>query len=311
MSDAGIDRAEEAVGRARRAASRVDGLRRQLDAERAEVARLRARLEDESADVAELERHSVRAVLAKLRKRHGELLDAERAEMAAAAIELATRREVVEPLTADLADSVRAAGSLADAEQTLRRAIDERTSGIVASREVSAVRLATIIETVPSLRTAIVEIDEAITAARYARVRIESAIASMSSARVVVDPRHVFRRRHDRQRDQVRPRRRRRRGRGRRAVRTPPTPSRARRGRRSHRRVVARRPSAALRGMDIWFDNIFSDLMARERLNASLDDLRETAQRVGKVEAETGRRRDSTTYQLDELAAEQRSLVFL
>lgn len=183
MSIEELRAAEAAVAACRRAAARAEHLAETIVHEQHACRRLRERLTDERDDVAALEKTSVSSLLAKVRGRFDDELRAERDEVAAAEVELATQQSALARLTAEFESARDEALGLDDALARLEEVTAARERQLVAQDSGVAHELAVLDQRLAAERAARTEIVEAHHAAIGADGAIERAIEVMTSAR--------------------------------------------------------------------------------------------------------------------------------
>lgn len=300
-----IEAAEQRIAAGLHAERTIPALRRQIDAERSSVAALRARLDEEQRDVERLESVTVAGVLARLRRRHEELLDRERADVAAVELELAARDEVVERLRGDLRSAEGVAGDLPAARAALASARAARDLPAAGGRSPRHDELAT---SIAEAERTLVEIDEARSAARTAADRVAKALTALSSAKswstydtffgggliasaikhdrfgdaagAVTGAHHALRRLRSELDD----------------IPAPPD-------------VEIAAPSDQLRRLDVWFDNIFSDLMTHGKIVDSVDRLERSKVELDGLIRELDRRQTALAAHVERDRAELLRLV--
>lgn len=181
MSRDDVREAEADVAACRRAHATAEVLAVEIAAEQKVCQVLRGRLQDEQADVDALEDTSIRSVVARLRGHRDELLDRERAEVAAVELELATHRSAMRRLTPDFETARERAQGLAVAQERLTAALQRRAEALAAHPE-HAARLADVDARLGAERAAFDQIRDARVAALGAAGAIDRALESMSSA---------------------------------------------------------------------------------------------------------------------------------
>lgn len=272
--------AEQRAAAARRARERVAMLADEIAAEQLVCQALRARLDAERADVERLEDTSISSVLARLRGRHDELLDRERAEAAAVEVELATHGAAVRRLRAEFDAARELAHGLDDAQARLDDALAERARFLAADPSTAA--QFTDIETrLGAEEDAFDRIDAALGAAHAADGAIELALESMRSVSgvSVVDTfldggalvSHLKHRQIDGSVERLAEVH---------AALLTLRPLLVGLADDVHQPTL-RLPSTGLTTMDIWFDNMFSDLLVHQQIAGSIDELRRTKSHVG------------------------------
>jgi len=264
--------AEAEVAARRRARGRAEVLAAELAAEQKVCQVLRGRLDDEQADVDALEDTSIRSVVARLRGRRDELVRRERADVAAVELELVTHRTAMQRLTPEFEAVRDQALRLPDAERRLASALAARAGELAAHPELAAL-LADVDTRLGAERAAFEQIRDAHVAALGADGALERAIESMSSARnlssadTFLDGGMIVS-----------------------SLKRGALDSSVETLAEVHVALLKLRPLLAgiahevhhpnLQmpstgvAMDVWFDNIFSDLRAHSRIAASLDELR-------------------------------------
>jgi hypothetical protein len=309
VSEDAVRRAEEQLARTRHAASRAEGLRQQLDRERATCTALARQLVEEERDVEQLEQRSIRSVIASIRGRLDEDLDVERAEATAVRLELAAHENVVRSLTAALLDAESLAQTQHDARAELDRALAATEAQLLAEGDPRSGRLREIAALVDGLHANGVEIDEAIAAAFDAIDRVDRTLEALASAKSWSTYDTFFGGgmiasavKHQRLDD---------------AIESSADVHAALLRLRAELADVAVEtgtnlvdvPSTTLRGLDIWFDNIFTDAMVHGRIANSIDRLRDVRAGLDRVLDELRLRRGAGESQLTQLADERRALL--
>lgn len=175
-------RAETDVAACRRARSQAEVLAQEIAAEQRVCQVLRTRLREEQADVDALEDTSIRSIVARLRGNRDQRIDAERAEVAAVELELAAHVDAVQRLTPGFEVARDHAQRLEACEQRLATALSERAAALAAHPEYAG-RLADIDARLGAERAAFEQFRDAHTAALGAAGALDAAITPMSTAR--------------------------------------------------------------------------------------------------------------------------------
>lgn len=306
--------AEAAVGASRRAAERVAALAEEIAAEQRVCQVLRERVRDEEADVDALEGASIRSVLARIRGNQNELLDRERAELAAVELELATHRAAVQQLRPEFEAQRELATRLADAEGRLAAALERRAEQL-AGDPARAAALAEVDGRLAAERDAHDEFRAAHLAALGALGAVERAIEPIASAHGL-STLDVF---EDLDGDST----------GGHLL------SAAKHGEldasveriaevhaallnlRPHQQLIVTEvsrpnlvlPSARAAMIDTWFDNVFTDLSVHRRISGSLHDLRRTEGNLRELVDELGTYERIAGERLSAVEAERDALL--
>lgn len=271
------------------------------------VADARKRLADESADVARLESLSLTRVWAGLRGDRTERLDRERAEQQAAEYAVATEESRLASAEREAAAVDAAVAALGDVDARLARALDAKEAWLRAGGGTRAAELADVARETGALRAERTEIGEARAAAAQAADALTAAADELRGAHgwstydTFFDGGMVA--------------------------------SLVKHGKLDRAAELVRRADAALahlgvelgdlgergvegigvdgltRTLDIWFDNIFTDLSVRERITTARDRVESARHAVGQVAARLDARAQEAEARLTELTARRRRVL--
>lgn len=300
--------ARAAVAACHRARARAELLADQIASEQQECRRLRDRLADERDDVEALERLSVSSLLARARGRLDDQLRGERAEVAEVEVELATRQASLARLDAEFRAARDRSLDLDAAQARLDEVVARRGQAISGRDDRASRELAELDARLAVERAARSEIVEAHQAAIGADGALERAIEAMSSARNWS--------RHDTW------------GGGEwlsSAIKHQRLDSSVELLAGAHSALLRLRselgdaaaihhpnlsqPSPALSTMDVWFDNVFGDLMVHRKISRSLDELRRAHEGVLELVARLTREERIATDRVAELEARRDLLL--
>lgn len=257
-----------AIAEAERAQARLKGLQRALASEEAARDALRKKLADEDRDVEQLEKPTIRSVWDTIRGRKDDLLTAERAEADGVRLELAVRQAVVDELARDIKSSKASIRDMKWARTDLADAIAARSVALAESGGELGTQMAAVTDAVTALQHQLREVAEADKAAKAAEYAVSKAAESLESAQGWSTYDTFFgggfiasQIKHGRLDDA--------------AENVAGVQHSLRRLRAELEDVgvatdeLVQMPSPTLRGMDVWFDNIFSDWMVHDRIKAS------------------------------------------
>lgn len=174
--------AAEACAERERLQRRRTDLRQLIDTGRAQLGQLHSRLSRETADVDALESLSLTTVLALIRRSHDNDLERERAEQRAAAYRLQESTERLETWVRELDIVAARLRRLDSADAELERAKDEHRHALIAAGSPHAERLEALTSEVARLAGERHELVEVIKAGNRARSDLEQAVAALSSA---------------------------------------------------------------------------------------------------------------------------------
>ena len=321
MGDDELLDAEADVAACRRAQARAEVLHAQLAAEQQTVQALRRRLDDERDDVRKLG-GGFSSLMARLRGRRDDLLQSERAELAAAEAELAAHTSAMRRLSARFAEARDDATRLPDAETRLASVVERREQEIAASGDARAAALRDLDEELAYARGVRDEIQGARHAALGAIGALEHAVGKLTVAEgwSVVDlvsdrsggVRHgsmryagdwAGRAKHDQLDEAVVP------------IAEAHAALLQLRAELTdvsagtvHRPNV-RMPSTGLGTLDIWFDNTFSDLMVHDRITSSISELQRAIDGVNELLSELEPRRTTADELVARLEADRAELL--
>ena len=300
--------AEREVATARRARERVTLLADELAAEQRVCQALRSRLDDERADVERLEDASIRSVLARLRGRRDELIDRERAEAAAVEVELATHDAAVGRLRSEFDAARDLAQGFDDAQARLDEALAER-GRILATDPATSAQFTDVERRLAAEEEAYDRIGAALGAAHAADGALDLALESMRSVNGMsaVDTfldggalvSHLKHRQIDGSIERLAAVH---------AALLTLRPLLAGLADDVHQPTL-RLPSTGLTTMDIWFDNVFSDLMVHQQIAGSIDQLRRSKSHVRTVIAQLTEFETISRSRRDAVRAERDALL--
>lgn len=300
--------AEAAVATSRRARQRAEALADEIAAEQRVCQTLRSRLRDERADVDALEDTSITSVIARLRGRRDELLDRERAEVAAVELELATHEAAVRRLTPEFERARDLAIELSSAEARRDAALERRAAQLAAD-PARAGTLRELDRQVAAEQDVFDRFGGALGAAHGAHGAIDAALHSMRGAQTTstldsfLDGGALVS-----------------------ALKYDQLDSSVERLAAVHASLLTLRPlldgltdgveqptlalpSTRLETFDVWFDNIVSDLMAHGRIVATVDQLERSRQRVDELIRELTEYERIARGRLDDVRARREALL--
>lgn len=267
---AAVAEARASLDEFQRAEARARGLAREVDNERKIHDALVARFADELHDVEQLEGWTLTRLLASIRGRREELIHEERNEAEAVRLEVVIHDEVRNRLHEEQQAADKAAAGLPRAQEDLRRALVAHEAASIAAGTPVGIEVRSLIDRTARLSSQLGETQEAAAAAATASTLIQRAYESLSSAGSWSTYDTFFGGgffssmiKHDK------------------------LDAAAADITQIHHALTRLRaeladigadtdltvdlPSATLRGLDIWFDNIFSDWMVDSRIRASRD----------------------------------------
>jgi hypothetical protein len=301
---------EAAIARVRegdRAAARCGALAQQIGQETAALDDLKAAIEKSEHRVADLEGHSLAHVVAALRRREGEELDAAQARVRAAQLELATRQRALDKLTAEHSAAQARGAELDDDRRVLAAAQGRREAAISQAGGPQAETLRALSARSSQLTHSLNECDELIGAAQVAEQVLSDCLEKLHSAGGWATYDTFFHggiiaasMEHQRVDE---------------AARTIGDAQVA------LQRLAAdihalHDPSAllpeispSLKAANIWFDNLFSDWMVRSRISASEQSVETTYGNVRKLVLELSRRRAAIAAELQQTGADRNDLL--
>ena len=305
--DAAITRAAAAQRQRRRLAARGDSLDREATQLEELVAERRKALTNESKDVARLERLSLSSIVSMLQDSRATDLERERAEQQAAEYVVAEAEARHRQVLTERERCRRALAALGDPDADLTRALADKEAAVRASGGAAGNRLSQLAQAVGARRAEAREVDEALTAGNEAQAALHSAADLLSSARSwsaydtfaggglissVV--------KHDRL-DQAG------------ATMRQADAQLARFTREladvDLNGVGPVGVSGTLRGFDILFDNIISDLMVRSRILDAAERVDQASARVGGALASLRAHRAAVEADLTRLTAAREDLL--
>ncbi len=271
------------------------------------VADARKRLADESADVARLDSLSLTRVWAGLRGERTERLDRERAEQQAAEYAVATEEARLASAEREVAVVDASIAALGDVDARLERALEAKEAWLRASGGTTAAELADVARETGTLRAERTEVGEARAAAAQAADALDAAAEELRSANawstydtffdggmVASVVKHD---RLDRAADLVR------------HADAALAHLGVELGDLGERGVEGVGVDGMTRTLDIWFDNIFTDLSVRERIAEARDRVDAARQAVGQVAARLDARARDVESRLAELTARRERLL--
>jgi hypothetical protein len=263
--------------------SRADALDVQITLEMGALAHLQRELAKEQGDVDRYEGLSVPSVIASIIGRREERLATEVSERDALALEIAVRNGALDRLRAQARDLRSQAGHPAEAEQRIQQARGAYLDALHAVGDQRGTQGLELIERIGTIKAAITEITEAQSARADADRALSSAASALSSAGswstydtffgggMIAD---MVKRGHvsdatgaiaDAQYAMV------------------VLAAELRDIEWSNPRPAAPQISSSLGTMDLWFDNIFSDWMVRDRISASRQSVTETLKHLAEL----------------------------
>lgn len=263
--------------------SRADALDVQITLEMGALSHLHADLAKEQRDVDRYEGLSVAGVIASIIGRRDERLATEVSERDALALEVAVRNSALDRLRANARDLRSQAGHPADAEQRIQLARSAYLDALHTAGDPRGTQGLELIERIATFKAAINEINEAQNARADADRALSSAASALSSAGswstydtffgggmiadmvkrghvsdatgAIVDAQYAM------------------------CV----LAAELRDIEWSNPRPAAPQISSTLGSMDLWFDNIFSDWMVRDRISASSQSVSKTLKHLAEV----------------------------
>lgn len=293
---------------AERATARSHALHTELERSRAAIDGLRTRLQGEERDVERLTGLSIASVIASLRGRREEAIGAERAEADGVRLELAVRLEAHAALERDAADCATAAAELPATRDALGRALQAREAALRSQPTPVAAELTRLGDAAGQLHAELRECDEALHAAAGAARALEAAAADLQragnwstydtffgggfiagtikhdrlrdAAGAVAAAQHALSRLHAELHDLAMP-----------------------------SGTAVQLPSEALRTMDVWFDNLISDWMVHDRINASKRSVTGARQGVAHIDTLLQQRRHEAAARLADVDARRLALL--
>lgn len=305
--DAAITRAADAQRERRRLGARGDSLGREATRLEELVAERRKALTNETKDVARLERLSLSSIVSTLQNSRATDLERERAEQQAAEYAVAEAESRHRHVLMERERCHRALAALGDPDADLARALADKEAAVRASGGAAGNRLTQLAQAFGARRAEAREVDEALSAGSAAQVALRSAADLLSSARSwsaydtfaggglissVV--------KHDRL-DQA---------------------GATMRQADAHLAQFTREladvdldevgpvgVSGTLRGFDILFDNIISDLMVRSRILDAAERVDQALARVSRAQASLRTHQAVLEADLTRLTAEREGLL--
>ena len=308
--------AESAVAACHRARARAEVLQSELVAEQEAVRTLRRRVDEARDDLSKLQRSSVRSFFARVRGRRDDVLAVERRELTFVEAELATHQSAMRRLSAQFDAARDEAHELAAAEARLAAVTEQRERVVASGGDERAARLRDLATELSAHRAVRDEVRAARDTAFLAVGALDRAIESLGIAEgwsafdtfagrdglahanwVAGNAKH---------------------GQLDRAV-EPLAEAHASLLRLRaeltdvsadtiHRPNI-RTPSVGLATMDIWFDNVFSDLMVHDRIASSISELERAKQSVDELVAELEPREAVLAERVARLEADRDALL--
>lgn len=302
--------ARENLSRMEHHVARLTSLEAEIGREQDRLRHLEEQLARERADVDALTSLSLRSVLARLRGTTDEQLASEQADVQAVELELGVRREALDQLLGDTAGATAesARARLPGARRRFDDALMQWEAEQVAAESPVGLELGRLGQNQAVLQAQLQEVDEARTAGQHADAALAEAERTLSSAanwstydtffgggmisgmtkhnrideaaQQVAAAQHWMLRLNAELAD----------------LSQPPLPT-----------IDA--PSATLRTMDVWFDNLISDWMVHDRVKASQSSITASRTNVARVMAGLDEQRQRLVGRLVELGEARTALL--
>ena len=295
------------VAEGAQAAARCDALTTEIRAETARLEELKRGVEQSEHRVVDLDGRSLAHVLAALRRRADQELDAAQAEVRAAQLELATRQRALKQLTAERDTAQARASALDNDRRALRQAREQREAAITQSGGEHAEQLRALQQHRSQLIQLVNECHELEATANQAERALGDCLQKLNSAGNWATYDTFFHggilaasMEHQRVDEAT----------------LMISASQAALQRLGAEIQALHEPAAllpevspGLKTANIWFDNIFSDWMVRSRINASQDAIETTRGKVTHLVMELRDRQARLTGELNQSDAEYTRLL--